>query len=79
LFGLVIECNDFSGADEGEIKWIKEEKDVFSVIALDVNIDEVSIEPGGSDKCWADFLMRDISNFIKVKIRVIFYNLIVLK
>lgn len=41
-----IESNDFSGADKGEIKRVKEEKDILAFIAADVNVDEVSIVPG---------------------------------
>lgn len=46
LLSLVVEGDDLSGADEGEIKRIEEKDYVLAMVGLDVDIDEVTIVPG---------------------------------
>lgn len=55
FLGLVVEGDDFSGADEGEVKWVEEQDNVFTVVGSDVDIDEVSVEPGGGNESWGRF------------------------
>ena len=47
FFSLVIEGNYFGWTDKGEVKRVEEKNDVFAVIGLDVNVDEVVLEPCG--------------------------------
>lgn len=49
LFGLVIEGDDFSGADEGEIKRVEEEDNVFAIVFVlgEGEIDKLAVEPSG--------------------------------
>jgi len=52
FFGLVIEGNDLSGAYESKVEGVEEENNVFAMIGLDVNIDEVVLEPSRSIEVW---------------------------
>lgn len=50
FFGLVIEGDDFGGADEGEVEGVEEEDYVFAVVGFEVDLHEVVFEPGGGDE-----------------------------
>ena len=50
LFGLVVEGNDFGGADEGEVEGIEEEDDVLSLVGAEVDFAEVAVVPGIGDE-----------------------------
>lgn len=50
FLGLIVEGDDLSGADEGEVEGVEEQDHVFTVIGSDIDINEVSIEPGGCDE-----------------------------
>ncbi len=55
LLGLIVEGNDLSGADEGEVKWVEEQDYVFTMVGSDVDVNEVSVEPGRGDESWGRF------------------------
>ena len=46
FLGLVIEGYDFGGADEGEVKGIEEEEDIFALVGAEVDLGEVAVVPG---------------------------------
>ena len=50
LLGLVVEGDDFSGADEGEVEGVEEEADVLAPVGAEINLDEVAVVPGIGDK-----------------------------
>lgn len=50
LFGLVIEGDDFSGADKGEIERIEEEDNIFTFVWADVNVDKIILVPWWCNK-----------------------------
>ena len=69
LLCLVIEGDDFSGADEGEVKGVEEEDHVFAVVGFEVDVDEVVFEPGGGHEEGSRFAQQRHILFIIKLIR----------
>lgn len=55
FLSLIVEGNDLSGADKGEVKRIEEQNYVFTVIGSDIDVNEVSVEPGRGNESWGRF------------------------
>ena len=55
FLGLIVEGDDLSGTDEGEVEGVEEQDYVFTVVGSDIDVNEVSVEPGRSDESWGRF------------------------
>ena len=55
FFSLVAEGNDFCWADEGKIKWVKEEKNILSLVVLNVDMAEFWVKPCFGVEVWGGF------------------------
>ena len=69
FFSLVIEGNDFGGADKGEVKGVEEEKDVLALVGADVDFLEVAVVPSIGNEVGSGFsdeghiyLLQDMSS-----------------
>ena len=50
LLSLVVEGNDFSGANEGEVKRVEEEQNILALVSLEVDFAEVVVVPSIGNK-----------------------------
>jgi len=65
LLGLIVELNDLSRADEGEVKGVGEEDDIFTLVVVQADLLERISVPGHALKVRSGFLNASL-NFIVI-------------
>jgi len=64
LVGVVVEAEDFSGADKGEVQRVKEEDDVLAAVLLEGNLSESPFVPSSGGEArgrLADSCLRRVA------------------